>query len=222
MVLWASSCALLLVAGCGSSVETGANGGTSGGTGACAAFNDEESPASLQVVIRNDTPQPIYLPGLCTEVDYDISPANGPAGGEHVYDKTCLATCETLQHHYPTDCGGCGDQSFRIEPGATLTRTWDGTRLAAAPAMPDACWYKGTPELDGCYRITAATPGDYTVRVTGYGDCQGSCACDAAGKCDGFASGAMVTASPVTVVFPGTKTVEIAFDACAFGCPGSP
>lgn len=220
----ASGIALALAAGCGGGGETSghAGAGTGANGAACAAFHDESSIGSVTVVFRNDTPDPIYLPGTCSGFTYEIKPQSAPAGGELVYDTSCLQTCEDLQHGYPKDCGGCAEVTYRIQPGGTSSRVWDGTRLAGTPVMPDACWYMGKPELDSCSRITAMPAGDYTAGAIAFSGCEGECSCDAEGVCNGAATGAIAQASPAAFSLPGQSMVEVVFDACAFGCPGSP
>lgn len=226
---------LLGLAACGNSVDTndggaggtGGTGGTggniggggTGGGGECAGYADEVGPGTVKVVFRNNTTQPIYLPGMCSEVDYQIKPSVAD-GSSYVYETSCLQTCEELQTSPQYLCGACQSLTYRVEAGSTLETTWDGTRLQQDLAMPEGCWFdQGFPS--SCNQILAASPGQYKVDVLGYSECQGECACDAeSGACvGGSVGGLMAYPNPASFSFPSANTVEVLFDTCAFGCP---
>lgn len=225
----------LVTAACGSNVETPGEGGsggtgtttsTTGGTGgstggaggACAAFNDQDSQKPLKVVFRNQTSQPVYVPGSCSDISYHIKPLSGDDGTTYAYDTSCLQTCQELQTSYPYDCGACPQFTYKIEPNGTFETVWDGTHIKYGVDMPDACWFDG-PSLDTCGQILAAAAGGYRIDAEGYAECQGDCQCDAMGRCTGSPGGFMAYPDPAKFMFPADDTIEIVFGFCAFGCP---
>jgi hypothetical protein len=236
--------ALVALAGCGGSVAEGTTGsggsahggaggsggsglGGSGGTGGsdavCTGFEDENGSAAVTFHIRNQTGQSIYLMANCgTTPRYDIFPAGGgeDAAVWGTHGGGCLQTCADLQNEGPIACDPCAPTALRLDPGATLDTTWDGTGLRPGYMMPAACYE--TPGLfDSCSRVVAASPGMWLATATAYSECAASaCSCGADGVCGGTPSGVQASANPATFSYPDQTSVDVIFDSCAFGCPG--
>src|SRR6476646_2177049 len=126
----AAGLGLFLIAGCSGSVETdppgsGGSGGTSSSTsttgeptagstaastgsgGLCAGFDDAKSAGTVTVRFHNNTGMPVYLPSMCSGVDYTIKPTSGDDGVTYNFDQSCLQTCFDLQTQPPFACGAC-------------------------------------------------------------------------------------------------------------------
>jgi hypothetical protein len=228
IVTVAASLALAMAA-CGSNVATpGEGGGGQGGTGGniggaggtCTTYADESGQKTVTVRFKNQTSQPIYLPGMCSGVQYAIRPTGGDDGTSYVYETSCLQTCEELQTDYPFDCGACAPLTYKLDAGQSLDVTWSGTHIQHGISMQQQCWFD-TP-LGTCSQIHAAAAGQYTVDVMGYSQCSGDCTCDPSGSCYGDPSGLMAYPNPASFSFPSDDLVEVVFDFCAFGCADSP
>jgi hypothetical protein len=212
-------------AGSGGSGGSGSGGHTSassGTGGACAAFADQEGVAKVTLHVKNQSPMAIYMPGLCSGIDYTIRPEAGSDGTSYTFDGSCLQTCEGLQTEPPFLCDACAPSSYVIPAGGSRDIVWEGTGLRTAD-MPAACWFQPGSTVGGCGQIFAAPSGSYRVEATGYAQClgadDGGCECNADGQCFGPPSGQQAWVSPVTFDFPGAAEVDVVFDTCAFGCP---
>ncbi|MFO0550987.1 MAG: hypothetical protein U0271_21530 [Polyangiaceae bacterium] len=206
--------------GGGSGGHDGGNGGAGGATDACDAFNDEPSAGQVSIVLRNESGIPIYLQGMCSKVALDLFPSSDPESPySYWFEHGCLQTCEELRTESPILCDACEPLVYRLDPGATIDATWDGTKLENSVAMPESCW--ASPEFAGntCSRVRSAEAANYQINLLGYADCPG-CTCDADGTCHGFASGQEAYPDPTNFSFPGDTTVEVVFGVCAFPCPG--
>lgn len=226
LALAAALVPLALLTACGSSVTGGGgNGGTTtstntnAGGGTCDPYSDFDGPASVTVNFKNETGLDIYLPMGCSTIQYSITP---PAGTDpsisYSYDSSCLQTCADLMHESQYECGACLPQVRKIAAGATYTTTWDGTGLTAYRDMPAACWMNGTA-TSKCASRAAAPTGTYTFGATAYDSCGTGCTCSGE-VCNGDPSGPGAQATPVTLTYPGSTTVDVIFPNCAFGCPG--
>lgn len=227
---------LAIAAGCGNSVET-ASGGSGGGSttssttsttststgtgGQCPGYEDQAGTGKVTLHFINKTTQPIYLNASCSGAgfDYTLSPVGGSEGVFYHYETSCLQTCAELQKETPIDCAPCAPSVVRLDPGAVRELEWDGTGMQVDVAMPASCYAAGGGASDTCQRIVAATPGMYQVLAQGSAECGPSCTCDANGVCQGYPEGASAAATPTVFGFPGTTSVDVVFDVCAFGCP---
>ncbi len=220
--------AFVFVAGCGSSVETGSTGsgggsttsGSTGSGGACAAYTDQAGAGKVTVHFLNKTGQPVYLSGTCAgSFSYSITNIGG-ADAAYVYDGSCLQTCADLQKEPPFACGPCLPQAIRLDPGAVRELEWDGTGLVMpSTPMPASCYAPGGGAFPSCQQIIAAPAGMYRAEAIGFSECGPGCTCDASGVCNGAATGIQAIATPTKFGFPGTSSIDVVFDGCAFGCP---
>jgi hypothetical protein len=226
---FASSLFALSLAACGNEIihEDGSGGSTSstgdtsaqgstGSGGLCAPYADASSAASVTIRFKNDSGLPIYLPVSCSTLLYDLAPFGGDPGVNYTFDASCLQTCEDLETQPKYECGACAPTSYLLAPGATRDVVWNGTGLQSGVMMPSKCYADAQPS---CSQIVAAPSDDYDVFATGFSSCGPNCTCDADGKCDGDAQGAMATANPAKMTFPGDSIVEVDFGVCAFPCP---
>lgn len=210
----------IVVDGGGGAGGHGGAGGAGGGVDACDAFNDEGGSGQVTIVFRNESGIPIYLPGLCSKVALDLFPTNDPSAPySYWFEHGCLQTCEELRTEEPILCDACAPVAYRLEPGATLETTWDGTKLEDGVAMPESCWFSPGFAGNTCSRIRAAEAANYQINVRGYADCP-NCMCDAEGRCEGYPSGQEAYPDPTSFSFPGAATAEVVFGVCAFPCPG--
>jgi hypothetical protein len=196
---------------------SGASGGTGGTGGTCSVYDDQTSPSTVTVTVRNDTGMTIYLPTSCGQLMPNIEPSAGFDGTSYTYDDSCLSTCEDLQTGEPIACTAeaCALTSIAIAHGATYQLEWDGTGLKNTE-MPAACW--NTADYGpNCSQIVTAPGGDYSVGLQAFDSCEGDCACDG-GVCWGSAVGNEGLHDNAGFSFPEDGSVEILFGACAFGC----
>lgn len=236
---WLSLCAVLTaaaLAGCNNGSGDGSGGSSSSSTtttttttssssptsssggDACATFADEAGLATRTFQVHNGTGVPAYFAVQCGQPVFEVSTDQQ---GTFPGARACLSTCEDLQTTDPADCAACAPQSQRIEPGGTITFSWDGLGLRDAQ-MPATCFH--TPSLaPDCQQLVAAPVGHvYSFKIvawSGCGDGQ-TCSCDAGGVCDGEPSGNSVGFMPSETEFMhGDGTSEFTLPACAFGCP---
>jgi hypothetical protein len=218
---------LYAAAGCATTVafdDGGTGSGTTGSGGTtpeCRGFEDDDGLASVTLRFKNDSPLDVYLPSLCSALDYRVVPS---AGDDGIYygnrSEPCLQTCEELQHEELQAClaDACAPTSRLIRPGESFEVVWDGTGLEQGVAMPKACYLDSGNAGSSCPRIVAAEPARYRVDILGYSECMGDCMCDAEGVCWGQPTGQTAYADPIDIDFPSAGTVEIVFGTCAFGC----
>ena len=214
--------------GSGASGSGASGGGTTtgtGGTNQCSGFEDQTGSAEVTIRFRNEAPVPVYIPGTCSFVDYDIRPSSGEDGIDYANNLTCTQTCQQLQTEPAYVCDACAPSAWLVPPGGSLEVSWDGTGVKQE-AMPDACYLDGqSPFGDTCSRLVAAQANTYRVEVTGFGTCEGfdepggPCACTEEGECMGSATGAQALADVSEFAYPGVTGVEVVFGPCAFGCP---
>lgn len=234
-----ASLALLVCIACGSKVEVddgnggsgGDGGGGEGGSGGnvdpqCLPFKDAEPVNVVEVMIRNESGQDVYLPANCGQRYLEISAASGDLSISYgSVEGSCLQTCDDLQREEPIFCeaGACAPSSIRIAPGAVISIEWDGRGLAGAE-MPAACWFSESAGTS-CSQVVNAPDGAYDIGVRGFPSCGEGCECedvDGAGVCNGDVSGFEVPVSG-SVTFPSSEEpqfIELVFESCAFGCPG--
>jgi hypothetical protein len=206
--------------GSGSTTGTGGDISSTSGT-PCDDYKDQLPLASVTFRVRNDWFQPIFVPGECDRVSYQLQPSSGPDGlGYGDFGGTCNQTCEDLQTQDQVFCGACAPTAYRIEPGGTLELTWSGEALESGMTMPDFCWFN--PDgAQTCSRILAAKAQSYAISLTGYSECP-DCMCDpATGLCSGYPTGLTANTNPTEFDFPAASSagVDVNFDGCAFGCP---
>jgi hypothetical protein len=197
---------------------TTGTGTTTGTGGACAGFADEASQVGpILVRFFNDTGMDVFVPGNCSDVDYTIDAAQGPADVSYVYDPSCLQTCEDLQTEPPYACGACAPLVYFIPPGGALETTWNGTGLRYGVSMPAPCY--AYPGPGTCSQVVAADSGTYRASAIGWSDCP-DCMCNDDGGCFGTGSGLQAYADVTEFQLPGAMTIDVVFGICAFGCAG--
>ena len=220
--------ALLLA--CGSTTVdegSGGGGGGAGGQGAggdggatsCADFGDQAPAQSVDVVVRNEGAENIYLSGASCAAVIDLL-VDDPDGNPRVWRSDgCTFTCEELQQHGGECALDCAIPPLvMLTPGGEYHLTWTGV-LFEPVAMPGSCYFDAGGVQDSCYQQQVATAGDYTVRTNAWASASGctevDCLCepDLNGACE--LSFGMVEGSPVegsaTVSYPTAATVEIVF-----------
>ncbi len=214
----------LSVAACGSSVVQqgggdqggeAAGGGGGGQGGACGGFEDEAGSGTLTLRFVNDDFVPMYIPGNCENLDYQLVPT-GDDAARYPFDASCLLTCEELQTEPQIYCGACQPLVYRIDPGASFDVTWDGTGLLDR-TMPQACFFESSGGTS-CSQIVSAPAGSYGVSVQASSECI-DCDCTGTGPCIGSVGGFAASPTPTVVSFPEAGLVEVHWPECSFGCP---
>ncbi|MDI1436408.1 hypothetical protein [Polyangium sorediatum] len=150
--------------------------GTNGPADVCAPFMSEVSAGEVEIVVRNDRSQAVYLrSGIC-DAQFQIAPSEEatPRRAElTVLDVTCDAG-RTLEG-FPLDCF---DSSVPpIAPGATQTFRWSGL-LYERVEMPASCYEKANPaeiKPSTCSQGFAVAPGMVEVTVPLYANVKQNC-----------------------------------------------
>lgn len=189
----------------------------------CDYYEDHSAEGLATFRVRNETGLDVYLPAACDVAEFTVekSPTPDPDIAYGTSGRTCLQTCETLQKEEPYVCesSGCAPASIRVPAGASVDVQWGGTGRQEQE-MPAECWLSDNPEAS-CTQIVRALPALYKVSFRGFTECGDACTCNAAGICNGEATGLEATVQSFAFDYPAVPpVVEVVFDACAFGCAG--
>ncbi|MDC0746369.1 hypothetical protein [Polyangium mundeleinium] len=182
--------------------------GCSGGEGSepvdvCAPFMSEASAGEVEIVVRNDRPQPVYLRNGTCDAQFQIAPhgEETPRRAElTVLDVTCDAA-RTLEG-FPLDCFDSALSS--IASGATQTFRWSGL-LYERVEMPASCYAKADPAAikpSTCSQGFAVAPGMVEVTVPLYANVKQNCE-------DGCQTGLDPFEVKGTFSYPDATTVTI-------------
>lgn len=192
-------------------------------TGAASCMDYDDTPdigPAVTVAVRHDGTAPVYYApvGCGGSLAFSITDAGG-AMVPHLVDTECFPnTCEGFVE--AAECSvGCNDcappTGGRMEPGAMTQETWTGTWLAQLPLQMECVTELG-PCPSTCMRRDQAPAGTYTIELTVWRECTGTCECDGgpvpSGLCGLWTGDEQLTEPAtfsVTVDYPAQTSVEI-------------
>lgn len=156
---------------------------TSGSTGAdaCSEFvSTREIGPSLTLRVRNDGDAPVWVVpvGCGGAVPFEILGLAGQTVRWH-YGECFPERCDDF--FGATDCYlGCPDCAppsvAQLGPAATAQSTWSGVSLTPLQMTPECA--PGEECQRECLREDQAPSGEYTLQLTVYTACTGTCDCD--------------------------------------------
>lgn len=200
----------LLGSGCfGGGSASGDDGGTgtgeSGDTGALACDEYEDAtdigPAiTIEVAHSGTDPLWFHPLGCGGALPITIRPTDGEIFGWRVPECSPVFCSEFLGAQDCTlGCNDCASPTHgRIDPAATGETSWSG--VMHTPLQMSVTCAAGTDCQRECLRRDQAPAGSYTLELTAYRTCTGSCPCD--GGSDGIClswDGDAELGEPVTV-----------------------
>lgn len=218
----APAAALVLLVGCGSTVEPEDGGGgagstSGGGTGGqallCPEYADADATQPVGIRIRNHSGLTLYARTLCGALDErSVTPVDASPDLDFEDLYPCAPTCGSVQG--PQDaCGDCASGAIRIDPEVSLEDIWPGI-ASSTTTMPAACWHSGAG--GSCRQEVLAPAGDYSIEVIVYDSCP-DCVCDDDGDCTGEPGGLTGYAYGY-FTHPTLEQVEVFLEPCVFGC----
>jgi hypothetical protein len=188
------------------------------GTPTCDEYaSDPDIGPAVAITVRHEGTTPVFFEphGCGGALTFAISYADG-APVPYLLDSECSPnTCEGFLN--VPDCSvGCNDcappYAGRIDAGATGEGQWLGQWLATRELFPECTLADDCPPT--CMRADQAPAGTYTIELTVWRTCTGTCECDGPtpGVC-GLWTGDEQLDDPVTfgatIDYPTQTSVEL-------------